>query len=125
MQKWLYNNQMTISQVVIFFKRHNIVYTKTMIQHYMRINLLPPPLEKRYYTHEHLQMLFIIDYLKSVYALDEIKEMFVISNMPISQTYERFVQLKEGAELAHTDILTLMCKSVSLKKTAQALLQTE
>jgi len=71
-----YNDEMTISQVVRFFERKGISFTKTMIQNYVRIHLIPPPKDKRFYTKDHLIMLTIIDMLKSIYSLDEIKVIF-------------------------------------------------
>lgn len=71
-----YNDKMTISQVVRFFERQDIHFTKTMIQNYVRHSVIPPPHEKRYYTKEHLIMLVIIDSVKEVYSLEEIKNIF-------------------------------------------------
>ena len=94
-----------------------------MIQHYVRIQLLPPPLQKRYYTHAHLQMLFIINHLKEVFALDEIKALFALAeNYPTEQIYKHFTDLITNTEL-HTNnnflnTMALMCKSVELKKAA-------
>ena len=44
-----------------------------MIQNYVRVGVLPPPVDKRYYTRDHLVLLTLIDSLKSIYSLDEIK----------------------------------------------------
>lgn len=71
-----YNDEMTISQVVRFFERHGLNFTKTMIQNYIRVGLIPPPLEKRYYTKKHLILLTIIDSFKDIYSLDEIGRLF-------------------------------------------------
>lgn len=71
-----YNDEMTISQVVRFFERQGIPMTKTMIQNYVRVDVLPPPADKRYYTKRHLLFLYIIDNLKTVFSLDEIKRVF-------------------------------------------------
>jgi len=71
-----YNDTMTISQVVRFFERHGLIFTKTMIQNYVRVSLLPPPVDRRYYTKNHLILLTIIYNLKEVYSLDEIKKIF-------------------------------------------------
>lgn len=71
-----YNDEMTISQVVRFFDRHGLNFTKTMIQNYVRVGLIPPPVEKRYYTKKHLILLSIIDSLKDIYSLEEIGKLF-------------------------------------------------
>jgi DNA-binding transcriptional MerR regulator len=47
-----------------------------MIQNYIRVGVLPPPIEKRYYTKDHLVLLTLIDNLKSIYSLEEIKSLF-------------------------------------------------
>ncbi|MHC1746921.1 MAG: DUF1836 domain-containing protein [Cellulosilyticaceae bacterium] len=72
----LLNEEMTISQVIKFFGRYDMYFTKTMIQNYIRIGLLPGPVEKRYYTSDHLILLFLIYQLKESFALEEIKKVF-------------------------------------------------
>ncbi len=72
-----YSSEMTISQVIKYFERKGIYFTKTMIQNYVRINVLPPPADKRFYTKTHLAMLVIIDALKNHFSLDEIKQTFL------------------------------------------------
>ncbi len=67
------SDELTISQVVKFFERQGRNFTKTMIQNYVRVGVLPPPVDKRYYTKDHLVLLTLIDNLKSIYSLDEIK----------------------------------------------------
>lgn len=67
------SDELTISQVVKFFERQGRSFTKTMIQNYVRVGVLPPPVDKRYYTKDHLVLLTLIDNLKSIYSLDEIK----------------------------------------------------
>lgn len=67
------SDELTISQVVKFFERQGKSFTKTMIQNYVRVGVLPPPVDKRYYTRNHLILLTLIDSLKAVYSLEEIK----------------------------------------------------
>lgn len=71
-----YNDEMTISQVVRFFERQGINFTKTMIQNYVRVGILPPPIDRRYYIKKHLILLTIINSLKEVYSLEEIGNIF-------------------------------------------------
>ncbi|MDP4182584.1 MAG: DUF1836 domain-containing protein [Bacillota bacterium] len=68
------SDELTISQVVKFFTKQGRNFTKTMIQNYIRVGVLPPPIDKRYYTKDHLVLLTIIDNLKEIYSLEEIKE---------------------------------------------------
>ena len=71
-----YNDRMTISQAVIFFERRGYNITKTMIQNYIRVFVLPPPVDRRRYTKNHIFFILLIDCLKSIYSLDEIRELF-------------------------------------------------
>ena len=71
-----YNDKMTISQAVIFFERQGYSITKTMIQNYIRVYVLPPPVNKRWYTKNHILMILLIDCLKTIYSLDEIRGLF-------------------------------------------------
>ena len=67
------SDRMTISKAVLFFERHSLPVTRTMIQNYIRVGVLPPPAANRYYTKNHLIMILLIDHMKSVYSLDEIR----------------------------------------------------
>lgn len=80
------SDELTISQVVKFFERQGRSFTKTMIQNYVRVGVLPPPVEKRYYTKNHLVLLTLIDNLKAIYSLEEIKTVL----MPIRNNPELF-----------------------------------
>ncbi|WP_058485045.1 DUF1836 domain-containing protein [Defluviitalea phaphyphila] len=100
-----FNDEMTISQVVRFFNKQRINFTKTMIQNYVRVGVLPPPLDKRYYTKNHLILLVLIDNLKSIYSLDEIKnvlapilkspETFEDDIIKVSDLYKNYIELHE------------------------------
>lgn len=77
------SDELSISQVVKFFERQGRNFTKTMIQNYVRVGVLPPPIDKRYYTKDHLVLLTLIDSLKAIYSLDEIKQVLApIRNNP-------------------------------------------
>jgi len=69
-----YSPTMTISQVLLFCERKNMGITRGMIQNYIRDGLLPPPVNKRQYTHKHLATLVMIDRLKTVFDMPTIKE---------------------------------------------------
>ena len=68
-----YSTQLAISNVVKFFDQRGVTVTKSMIQNYVRDGLLPPPVNKRYYTHKHLAALALIDALKTVYEMTVIR----------------------------------------------------
>lgn len=67
------SDELTISQVVKFFAKQNRNFTKTMIQNYVRVGVLPPPIDKRYYTKDHLVLLTLIESLKNIFSLEEIR----------------------------------------------------
>ncbi len=119
-----YNSLLTISQVVKYFKNHNIHFTKTMIQNYVRIELLPPPINNRFYIREHLQMLVIIDFLKGVASLDEIKSIFYDNFENFSLIYEEFLNFQKIAanQLLNNEnnFFQLITYSAFLKKAAQS-----
>lgn len=98
---------MTISQVVRFFNKQGKNFTKTMIQNYVRVGVLPPPIDRRYYTKNHLVLLTLIDNLKLIYSLDEIKtvlapilrntETFEDDIIKVSDVYEDYMELHKKA----------------------------
>lgn len=69
-----YSPTMTISQVLTFFERREMDITRGMIQNYIKAGLLPPPVNKRLYTHKHLAALAMIYRLKTVFSMPMIKE---------------------------------------------------
>ena len=106
-----YSSKMKISQIIIFFQRQNILFTKTMIQNYVRIGLLPPPVEKRYYNKKHIIFLTIINELKAIYSLEEIKNIFIsinymeIKEEDLAQLYLAYLNL---TQVVSEDISTFL-----------------
>ena len=84
-----YSHEMTISQVIKFFQRKGIDFTKTMIQNYVRVGAIDPP-DGRVYRERHMKALTIIELLKPVYSLDEIK--FIFSAIGVNEAYDRFME---------------------------------
>ena len=68
------------------------VITKTMINNYVKNDLLPEP-EKKRYNKEHLIILTLIYYLKSFLTMDEIKNLLT----PLNAKY--FENKREGFDL--------------------------
>jgi len=68
-----YSPTMTISQVLKFCEKKGMAITRAMIQNYIRAGLLPPPADKRFYTHKHLAVLTMIDRLKTVFDIPTIQ----------------------------------------------------
>ena len=71
-----YRSEKTISQAIRFFEAFGMSFTKTMIQNYVRVGVLPPPAAKRYYVKEHMIRLAVIYELKEIYSLPEISRLF-------------------------------------------------
>ncbi|MCL2457122.1 MAG: DUF1836 domain-containing protein [Defluviitaleaceae bacterium] len=69
-----YSPTMTISQVIKFCEKKQMSITRAMIQNYIRAGLLPPPKEKRFYTHKHLAVLAMTDCLKTVFDIPTIQK---------------------------------------------------
>lgn len=99
------SDELTISQVVKFFEKQGRTFTKTMIQNYVRVGVLPPPIDKRYYTSNHLILLTLIDNLKSIYSLDEIKvvlapirnnpEIFEDDIIKTADVYKNYIRMRK------------------------------
>jgi len=101
------SDELTISQVVKFFEKQGRSFTKTMIQNYVRVGVLPPPVDKRYYTKNHLVMLTLIDNLKEIYSLEEIKtvlapirnntDIFEDDIIEITDIYKNYLEMRKSA----------------------------
>lgn len=72
-----YSPTINISQVLKFCEKKQIGITRGMIQNYIRDGLLPPPVNKRQYTHHHLAALVLIDKLKTVFDIPTIQAVLV------------------------------------------------
>jgi len=69
-----YSQTLTIAHVIKFCEKKELPLSRPMIQNYIRNGLLPPPVNKRFYTHKHLAALVMISRLKAVYDMPAIKE---------------------------------------------------
>lgn len=100
------SDELTISQVVKFFEKQGRSFTKTMIQNYVRVGVLPPPIDKRYYTRNHLILLTLIDNLKVIYSLEEIRtllepvrnnpEIFEDDIIKAKDVYKNYVDMRKA-----------------------------
>lgn len=79
-------------------EKDDTLITKTMINNYVKHNVLKPPVNKKY-NREHLASLFVIFTLKQVYSINDIKKLIVlaINTSPIEQAYNRFCSELEKA----------------------------
>ena len=80
-------------------KKENVqVLTKTMINNYVKNNLIEAP-EKKLYSKIQLAKLFVICILKQVYSMQDIKTLISISleKTSASEKYDTFCELFEKA----------------------------
>jgi len=115
-----YSPQLSISQVMTLFDRKGIKITRSMIQNYVRDGLLPPPINKRYYSHKHLAALILIDELKTVYEMSSIKTVMSPlmdeEGLPLEQYQKLVSQTEELQKHTSIDPLLRMIYSVDIKK---------
>lgn len=74
------------------------VITKTMINNYVKHNIIKPPINKKY-NKEHLAYLFVVFVLKQIYSISEIKNLIdlAINTSSPDQAYDRFCYEVEKA----------------------------
>lgn len=74
------------------------IVTKTMINNYVKQNVIKPPINKKY-NKEHVASLFVIFVIKQVYSINDIKKLIslAIETSPIEQAYNRFCSELEKA----------------------------
>jgi len=118
-----YNKEMSISQVIRFFDSFGMSFTKTMIQNYIRVGIMPPPVRKRYYVKNHLILLAMIYELKEIYSLPEIGHFFETyiksdDEDELVDMYNEYLSLyDEHYKRAKPDkTFSLMVQSIAVKK---------
>ncbi len=79
-------------------EKEDKLITKTMINNYVKQNIIKPPINKKY-NKEHMSSLFVIFVLKQVYSINDIKKLIhlAIETSPIEQAYNRFCSELEKA----------------------------
>ncbi len=102
-----YGRGLLMFQLLDFFKDHDKEITQAMIQNYIRDTLLPPPHNKRYYTKEHIILLTLINDLKSILSIGDIKTLmkpiqkdpgsFEDDVITIDRIYDHYLRLKTKA----------------------------
>ena len=127
-----YKSEITISQVIRFFNGFGMSFTKTMIQHYVRVGILPSPLRKRYYVKSHIIRLSMIYELKDIYPLPEIGRLFNLyiktgSESEMVDMYNEYRMLcDKHYSLAKDDNpLSLMTQTVVAKKIVKNMMDNE
>ncbi len=79
-------------------KEESCLLTKTMINNYVKNNLIEPPFKKQY-SKIQLAKLFVICVLKQVYSMQDIKSLIDIAlkDSLIENAYDKFCHLFEDA----------------------------
>ncbi|MCL1936214.1 MAG: DUF1836 domain-containing protein [Defluviitaleaceae bacterium] len=119
-----YSEKLKISQIIIFFERKGISLTKTTIQNYVRIGILPSLSNKKYYEKIHIIYLTMIIELRQFYSLNEIKNiLFFVRDFDykeLKNIYEEFLEIQETIKLG-IDIFfkNIIIKIDSLNKTTE------
>ena len=74
------------------------IITKTMINNYVKQQVIPPPIKKKY-NREHIASLFVICILKQVYSINNISDLitFAIGKSNIEKAYNNFCDELESA----------------------------
>ena len=77
------------------------VLTKTMINNYVKLKVLPPPVKKRY-TRDHLCQLILICLLKQVLSLPEIQRLIAaqLETRDVRAMYDGFFAMQERAVIS-------------------------
>ena len=77
-------------------KKENQLLTKTMINNYVKNNLIEPPIKKKY-SKLQVAKLFVICVLKQVYSMNDIKTLIhiALNESDASNAYNKFCRLFE------------------------------
>ena len=107
--KWeeLPNINLYLDQIVIILEEYLKPYignkeekiiTKTMINNYVKQELLEPPIKKKY-KKEHIAYLFVICILKQVYSISDITELIKVAlkDNTVEEAYDKFCVALEKA----------------------------
>lgn len=83
-----------------YTKDENTLLTKTMINNYVKNNLIEAPIKKQY-SKIQLSKLFVICVLKQVYSMQDIKTLIniALSDSTLELAYDKFCKLFEEALL--------------------------
>ena len=88
----------TLSPYILTGENKEQLLTKTMINNYVKNNLMYAPFKKQY-TKKHFAKLFVICVLKQVYSMQEINSIvrLVLKDTKMSDAYNTFCELFEAA----------------------------
>ena len=107
--KWeeLPNIELYLDQIVIILQEYLEPYignkeekiiTKTMVNNYVKQELLEPPSKKKY-KKEHIAYLFVICIFKQVYSINDINELIKVAlkDNTVEKAYDKFCTSLEKA----------------------------
>ena len=107
--KWeeLPNLELYLDQIVIILEEYLEPYignkdekiiTKTMVNNYVKLELLEPPIKKKY-KKEHIAYLFVICIFKQVFSINDINELIKVAmrDNTVEQAYDKFCIALEKA----------------------------
>ena len=107
--KWeeLPNLELYLDQIVIILEEYLEPYignkgekiiTKTMVNNYVKLELLEPPVKKKY-KKEHIAYLFVICIFKQVFSINDINELIKVAmrDNTVEQAYDKFCIALEKA----------------------------
>lgn len=85
-----------ISNVVDFFEKNNIHFTKNIINNYLKKDLLPQLYNKKYYTRKHLYFLYFISIYRDLYSLEDVgKLVFLIDEkIGVEEYYNIYLEME-------------------------------
>lgn len=99
-------------------EKENKLVTKTMINNYVKHNIIKPPFNKKY-NKEHLACLFVIFILKQIYSITDIKKLIdlAIKTSSPKQSYNQFcIELEEAIRLTFAGDDYINKKQISQEK---------
>lgn len=99
------NIDLYMDQVLSYIEKNLPIYitdendtliTKTMINNYVKQDIISPPIKKKY-NKSHIAELFIICILKQVYVMNDIKNLInlALKTSPINICYDNFCDILE------------------------------
>ena len=105
------------------------IITSSMVNNYVKMGIIPPPVKKRYGP-EHLARLIMICLLKQVLSMSEITLLISWEEREISEKYDNFCKLQEriftDLDIADTtDPLALSMLALTTKLYAQTLIKIQ
>ena len=128
----LYMDQMLtfLDSKLVSFKRveDDKLLTKTMVNNYAKIGLIPKPIKKKYDKY-HLILLILIFNLKNVLSISDIQSLFIpiLNNIdtpdddviPLEEIYSAFLELKQDEYEEFTNTFNEKHKTI-MEKTKNA-----